>query len=299
MKVSIQGSTGTILCQTQAVRAGFAELGHQHVDNPRDPDVSFVFVGNSPHTDYLDLTKEKKTIFNVLDVCPHCVEHPEILLRLRQQLPQAGRVTTISKTVAAQMRDLIGIEADVIYYPMKPVRHTGEKKHSQFRALACGRINDPNKYYHAAVQALVRAGFEEHEVAVVGYDRPAWGTWLGPVSDEALNNLFNSVDYVIALSKEEGILLPPIEGACCGAIPIVAAHLSTLQEFWVQSPLGLHYQTLTSPAKVAELIMSLEKNQDWKTQVKQDMLGYAELAFRPKFTPRNVAARIIEVAHTI
>lgn len=299
MKISVKAADGNILCQGQALRAGFAELGHQHVDDPRDPDVSFVFVGNSPHTDYLELAKEKKTIFNVLDVAPHVPEHPEILLRLSQQLPQAGRVTTISKTVAAQMKDLIGIEADVIYYPMKPVRHTGEKKYPQFRAMMLGRLRDPNKRAHAAVMSLIRAGFEEHEVAIVGPEPIGWGVYQGVLSDQDLNDLYNSVDYVLMFGKEEGIGLPACEAACAGTIPLVLPDLSTFEEFWVSSPLGLHYQTLTSPAKVAELIMALERDKDWKAQVKQDVLAYGEMALRPKFTVRNVAARIIESYHLI
>lgn len=299
MKLSCLGADANALCQIPALRQGFAELGHIHVPDPRDSDASFVFVGNPPFDQYLDLTKEKKTIFNVLDLANHCPEHPEIVARLREQLPLAGRVTAISKTVARQVEDLCQVKCETIYYPMKPVRYTGEKKYPQFRAMMLGRLRDPNKRAHAAVMSLIRAGFEEHEVAIVGPEPIGWGVYQGILSDQDLNDLYNSVDYVLMFGREEGIGLPACESACAGAIPIVLPDLSTFDEFWVQSPLGLHYQTLTSPAKVAELIMALERDKDWKAQVKQDVLAYGEITLRPKFTARNVAARIIESYHLI
>lgn len=294
MKISILGGDANILCQVPALRAGFAELGHQHVANPSDPDVGFVFVGNPPYHDYLTVAKEKKTIFNVLDFARHCPEHSDIVARLREQLPVAGRVTAISKTVANQVQDFCNLPAEVIYYPMKPVSSTGEKKYPQFKAMLCGRLLDPNKRAHAAVVSLIRAGFQENEVAIVGPEPINWGVYMGPVSDTTLNDLYNSVDYVLMLSKEEGIGLPAIEAACAGAIPIVLPDLSTFEEFWLHSPLGLNYQMLNSPGRVADLIITLNNNVDWKNQVRQDMLAYAELAFRPKFTAKNVASKIFE-----
>lgn len=299
MKCSILGSDGTILTQLGALREGFNTLGHQHTPDWGDPDVAFTFIGNPPFDAYLEIPKTKKTIFNVLDLCPHCVEHGDIVTRLKTQLPLAHRVTAISQTVADELKAKCGVDAQVIYYPSKKVTHTGVRKYPQFRAMMVGRLGDANKRAGTAVHALIRAGFNEDEVAIVGPEYLGWGTRMGVVSDETLNDLYNSVDYVLALSRNEGILLPPIEGAMCGAIPIVAPDLSTFNEFWVQSPLGLHYQLLNSPDAISKLILSIEANPTWKAQIKQDMLGYAELAFRPKFARERVAARVIDVFQSI
>lgn len=301
MRVSINGSEGTILTQISALREGFAALGHQHTFEQTHPDNSFVFVGNAPYDDYLNLahTRVKKTIFNVLDLCPHCDDHAAIVARLREQLPLADRVTAISATVAGELQDKCGIRAEVIYYPMKNVRYTGERKYPQFRAMLVGRLGDPNKRAGTAVQALIRAGFEEKEIAVVGPEYLGYGTRMGIVSDECLNDLYNSVDYVMMLSRNEGIGLPAIEAAICGAIPIVAPDLSTFNEFWAESPLGLNYQTLNSPLSIAALIRKIEDTPDWKTMIKEDIRAYAELAFRPKFDRKAVAARIVEVYQSI
>lgn len=299
MRCSILGSDGSALCQIPRLREGFAALGHEHTFDTTHPDTAFVFVGNPSFDNYLPLRGQKKLIFNVLDIPWHLPEVNDIINRLYDHLPYADRVTAISNTVARDVETHCGVKCETIYYPMKPVRHTGVRKYPQFRALLVGRLRDPNKRVTMAVQSLIRAGFNENEVAVVGGERIGWGVEMGCVTDEALNNLYNSVDYVLMLSKVEGIGLPAIEAACCGAIPIVAPDLTTFDEFWAESPLGLHYQQLNSPNDVANLIRALEGNPTWKAEVKQDILGFAALKFRPKFEAKAVASRIIEVYQSI
>ncbi len=301
MRASILGSTGTALCQIDSLREGFAALGHEHIADFTHPDSSFVFVGNPPFDGYIQgaLPWAKKTIFNVLDIPWHVPEVNDILARLKEHLPLAHRVTAISATVAAQLKEHCGVEAQVIYYPMKAVKHTGERKYPQFKVALVGRLSDPNKFATVAVQALIRAGFNESEVAIVGPERTSWGVRLGVVSDEVLNDIYNSVDYVIMLDRFAGIGLPAIEAACCGAIPIVAAHLQTLEEFWGKSPLGIHYKMLNSADKISSLLRAFESDPTWKAQVKSDIREYGETVFRPLFDRVEVAKRIICVADSI
>ncbi len=300
MKCCVLGSSATLLCQVSALREGFSALGHEPIIDYTDPDTAFVFCGNPPFDSYLDLarSRQRKVIFNVLDLCPHCENHADIVARLRDQLPLA-KVTTISKTVAAELAEKCGVKADVIYYPMKPVRFTGERKYPQFRAMCAGRLRDPNKGMAHTVKALIRAGFNESEVAMVGPEYPGWGTNMGTVSDAVLNDLYNSVDYVVSLASNEGIGLVPIEGAICGAIPIITPRLSTYNEFWADSPMGIHYQTLTSTDAISNLIISIEKDKEWKAQLKQEMRAYGERVFRPLFDRIEVAKRIITTYHTL
>lgn len=299
MKISVLGSDSTALCQLSSLREGFAALGHEHTPDYNDPDVAFVFIGNSPYTPYLELTKTKKVIFNVLDICFHCKEVDEIIANFRQQLPLAGRVTAISQTVAGQVEELCGVKTETIYYPSKPVFYTGVKKYGGLRALLVGRVCDPNKNARIAVAALIRAGFEESEVGVVGPEPLGYGRYFGVVSDTVLNDLYNSVDYVLMLSYVEGIGLSAPEGAMAGAIPIVLSSLTTFEEFWLNSPLGLQYQALRSVDAVAKLLMDIERHPEWKTQLKSDFRAYADKEFRPKFDKVEVAKRILEVYHDI
>lgn len=300
MKCSILGGDGNILCQVPAIREGMRELGHMHTSDILSVDNSFIFVGNPPYEKYLDIAREKtkKTIFNVLDIPFHVQEISTILGNFSKQLPLADRVTTISKSVQSQLKDLLKIESEVIYYPMKPVNATGEKKYP-FKVALIGRIADPNKRAASSIKALISAGYKEEDIVIIGPEYLGYGNRLGTVVDSVLNDIYNSVDFVMMLSKNEGIGLPAIEAACCGAIPIVAPDLSTFDEFWVQSPLGLHYQSLTSIEKVASLINAINKDEKWKSDIKTDLIGYSELYFRPKFSKKEVAKKIIEVYHTI
>lgn len=299
MRAAILGGDANALCQIPSLREGFNSLGHEHTFLADDTDTAFVFVGNPPFEDYLELAKHKKTIFNVLDLCPHCSEHLDIVERLKVQLPQAARVTAISQTVANELKAKCGVNADVIYYPSKKIFPTGVKRYKGIRALIVGRVNDPNKRTHLAIQGLIRAGFEEDEVAVVGPENPRYGRYYGTVSDEVLNDLYNSTDYVMMTSLNEGIGLPACEGAMAGAIPIVLPDLVTFNEFWVESPLGLHYQLLNSSDRIGALIRNIEDTPGWKDMIKQDMLAYATQFLKPKFDRVEVAKRIISTFQSI
>lgn len=298
MKISVLGSNSTALCQITQLIKGFKTLGHAPTVSWTDSDVKFVFVGNPPYESYLNAATRKPFIFNVLDLAPHLLDHKDLVRRFAAQLPAAAKVTTISKTVQAQLADLCGIKADVIYYPMKPVTCTRIKKHP-YKVALIGRTSDPNKRCGAAVLALTRAGFEEKDVVIVGPEYPGWGTRLGVVSDEVLNEIYNSVDYVMMLSKEEGIGLPGIEAACAGAIPIVLPDLSTYDEFWAPSPMHGFYKNLISIDAVAGLLTYLKSEPDVKDDLHVKMADYGNRLLRPAFEAPAVAARILDVYESI
>jgi glycosyltransferase involved in cell wall biosynthesis len=301
MKVSILGSDSTALCQINSIREGMGEYGHMHTYDVDHPDTSFVFIGNPPYDKYLDLArkKNKKVIFNVLDICFHCSEINDIIKDFKENLPLASKVTTISHTVKRQLKEFCDIDSEVIYYPMKNVRFTGEKKYPKFKAALVGRVADPNKRAGFAINALLKAGYKEDEIAIVGPEYFGFGNRCGIVSENVLNDIYNSVDYVFMPSKTEGIGLSAIEAALCGAIPIVLPDLSTFNEFWIQSPLGLHYQQINSIESAASLIQAIDSDIKWKNEIKQDLIGYGELFFRQKFDKKQVAKRILDIYHSI
>lgn len=300
MIASILGATH-LTCQIPALREGFRSFGHEHTDNYSDENVAFIFEGNPWYETYneiLNKSLEKKTIYNVLDIPEHLFPNYD-LGKLKQRLSVANKVTCISKFVQQQLKDYINIDSEVIYYPMKSVKYINEKKFPEIKVLLVGRINDPNKRAASSISAVLRAGYKENEIGIVGTENPHFGRYFGLVDDKTLNELYNSVDYVMMLSRIEGIGLPAIEAACAGAIPIVAPDLTTFEEFWVQSPLGLHYQQLTTIDAVSKLIIELNKNEKWKNEVKQDLLGYSELFFKPKFDKIEVAKKLIDIYHIL
>ncbi len=301
MLVSIMGSTCT-WCQIPALREGFAALGHTHTDDWTDPNVAFVFVGNSPYEPYLEAARNrsKKIIFNCLDIPIHTPDGHRWINEWKMQLADATRVTSISAYTQSQLLTICGIQSDVIYYPMKPIsRMGGAPKYPQYKFLLCGRVNDRNKRFHVALGAILGAGFDKSQVAIVGPENPGWGCYLGVVDDEALNDLYNSVDYVMMPSFNEGIGLVGVEGACAGAIPIILPDLSTYDELWAGSPMGLFYQTFKDVESIEQFLIYMDENPAEKQIMKDAMYAYAQTHFVPKFSAIEVAKRIIGVYHSI
>ena len=179
-------------------------------------------------------------IFNVLDIPVHLIPPIgdytfEKIAKLGTQLAQADKITCISKFVQGQIQQYLGLPSYVIYNPIKNVspnkRLNGEKPYP-YKVLMAGRLNDSNKRARSlSIPSLIMAGYEEKDVAVVGGEYPGWGTNLGVVSDETLNDLYNSVDFVMAPSMLEGLGLVPLEGMICGAVPILCSDMTTISEF--------------------------------------------------------------------
>lgn len=301
MVIGVAGSDGSILCQLDRVRDGLRAIGHE-VTSYDDPAADAVFIGNPTFEPYIDVCRRKPTVFNVLDLATHCPEHDEIVRRLKGQLPYAGAITAISTTVANEIQVKVGLAAQTIYYPMKPVTQRTEgraPKYPQFKVMMVGRTSDPNKRCGAAVLALVRAGYTPDQVAIVGPEYPGWGTRVGVVSDETLNDLYQSVDYVMMLSRFEGIGLSAPEGACAGAIPIVLPDLSTYDEFWASSPGHGFYRNLTSIDQIASLLTYLNQDTEAREDLRAKMTEYGNRALRPLFEPSAVASRIVNAIQSI
>lgn len=220
-------------CQIDRIEGGLTSLGAVEGDNP-----DFIYANDSGW--YEDAIRAKgiypnaKLILNVLDICEHCFPNVD-LSKLYRQLKQADAITVISPYVQSQIHRYLGLYSHVIWNPIKPVSPTkrlkGEKPYPQFKAAMIGRLNDSGKRSSLGIQALRHAGFNETEVAMIGPEFPGWGARMNIVSDEVLNDILNSVDFVVIPSLFEGLCLPLAESLVCGAIPIVCHDLTTLPDF--------------------------------------------------------------------
>lgn len=228
------------LSQIDRIRQGLAAQPNVILTDKIE-EADLVYVNNPPYDNVLraQLKPGAKTVFTLLDLPLHLLPPEgdftfEKMGVLCAQLGQADAITTISQYVQSQVQQYLGLPSTVIYNPVKDVsprkRLQGEKPYP-YRVLLAGRVNDPNKRQRTiGIPALVMAGFNESEVAVVGGEYPGWGTNLGLVSDEVLNDLYNSVDYVMFPSLVEGLGLPPLEGMICGAVPIICHDLTVASE---------------------------------------------------------------------
>lgn len=236
---------------------------------------------------------QAKLILCCLDLAEWCYPsyNPYALLPL---LRQADAVCSISKYVQSQLHRYFGLGSHIIYNPIMGVtpdtRESGGKPYPQFRAMMVGRLRDPSKRADLAVKALLMAGFSEEEVAIVGSEPIGWGTYMGVVADNVLNDLYNSVDYVMCCSQGGGLELPPIEGMVCGAIPILCHDLTTFHEGWYPRAWGCY----PNSHSIAYRLRTLIDNPELRKGEQQHCLAMSE-GLRKQLGAEAVARRIVEV----
>lgn len=246
------------------------------------------------------LMEGAKLVFNVLDIPEHLFlpmgdfTH-EKLVNLRNSLVRADAITAISPFVKGQLLRLMALQATVIYQPIKDVspekRLKGERPYP-FKVLLAGRARDKNKRQDSiGIPALIMAGFGEDEVAVVGGEYPGWGTDLGIVSDSVLNDLYNSVDFLMHPSALEGLGIPPLEAMVCGAVPILCYDQSTFADI---SHYPLYWGCYPSATSVAYRLRALIDNPGIMVAEKEYCLKQS-IEIAEEFGKVRVAERIVRV----
>ena len=278
--------------QLARIEAGLIAAGSQETNSGHP---SFVYANDESHwqaaIDYHDLIcPEAKLILNVLDLPEHNAGFDSSSLLPR--LARAHAVTSISYYVQSQVQRILNLYSHVIYNPVMPVnpnkRLMGERPYPQFRAMMVGRVRDPGKRGVLAVQAMILAGMEESEVAVVGSEPIGWGTYLGIVSESVLNDLYNSVDFVMVTSGFEGLGLPIVESMIAGAIPIVCHDLTTFPELCPP-----RWGCYPNPQSVAHRLRRLIDEPALLAEDREYALKRGE-GFREQLSGRAVAGRILE-----
>lgn len=227
-----------VSCQLPRIIAGLKELDCIEATDT-EPNCDFVYANDEPRwqeaIDYrAKHAPQAKLILCVLDVPEWLMGsgfHPSAFA---ERLKKADLVVTISEFVAQQLRRYYGINtAPIIYQPIQPItpeiRLSGARPYPH-RALVCGRNRDPNKRAVMGVSALMRAGFQGWEVAVVG-EAIGYGDYLGQqLNPSILNGLFNSVDFVVCCTLGAGLELPVFEAFAGGAVPIFCSDLTTAHD---------------------------------------------------------------------
>ena len=227
MKISVFG----ILPFSQLIKEGFKKLGYE-ISN-EDPNLIYA---NDPrgYKEAISVKKKYKNaplIFNVLDIPWHMpnIEQQTRLL-ISQFLMQADFVSTISLKVKKDLSKFFKKNIHVIYNPTRDVYHD-EKILKNNTFLFVGRVNDPIKRFNLVRDTIDKIENGIKKIKICGAENPHFGDYLGYVSDQELNNLYNSTKFVLLPSKAEGIGLPMIEALICGALPITCSDNETTKEF--------------------------------------------------------------------
>lgn len=301
MVVKCFGGRGP-LCQVERIEQGLILEGHRLCSDDEIPDAIY---SNDPnyYDEALKFKLERapnaKVLFNVLDIPENCFPPDgdftfERLHSLGETLRKADAITCISKWTQSQIHRYFGYSCFVIGNPIKNVspdkRLSGERPYP-YRVLIAGRALDPNKRIRTlGIPALIGAGFNESEVAVVGGEWPGWGTNLGLVSDETLNDLYNSVDFLMFSSLQEGLGLPVLEALACGVVPIFCSDLTTFADLRLPRYFGC-YPSVTALALRLRMLCS---NSELLESERQYGLNLSD-GIIEDFSGRMVARRIADV----
>ena len=160
----------------------------------------------------------------------------------------------LSLKVKRDLSQLLNKQIHVIYNPVKDVFYDSSiQKNNMF--LYVGRAKDPIKRINIVHDSLLKIENGIRDIKICGSENQGFGNYLGVVSDEELNRLYNSTKYVYLPSKAEGIGLSMIEGMICGCIPITCSDNETAKEF---SPADFICDP--DPQAIVKKINSLDKD---------------------------------------
>lgn len=283
--------------QLPRIEDGFRALGHEITPFVSEADLIY------SNNDHAGLVADRargvvfkpgaKLIFTCLDVPEHLLPHFD-LARLKAELSAADAICTISQFGQRQVKQYLGLDSTVVYQPVKRTFPTGVRKHP-YRFLFCGRVNDPMKRCALGAAALQLLGYTAQDLITVGSEPPHFGgTYWGVASDEGLNDLYNSAEFLLFPSAFEGLGLPPIEMAFAGGIPVVCNDCPTMMEWFGDIP--AYREIDPTPLSIARFLVRM-KNPEERTALQGQLQQLCDRSFRDKFEPTRVAQRILDCHH--
>ena len=282
MKISVFGMSPF----SNLIKEGFTKLGHEISDE--NPELIYA---NDPrgYKEAIQIKKKNKEaplIFNLLDIPWHMPNiQQQTKLLVNQFLNQADFVSVISLKVKKDLSQFFNKKIHIIYNPIKDVYYD-EKILKNNMFLFVGRANDPIKRFDLVRDTLIKIKDGIKKIKVCGAENPNFGNYLGYVSDEELNNLYNSTQFVLLPSKAEGIGLPMIESMICGALPITCSDNETAKEF-----LPPDFICEPEPQSILERIERLDK----EYSVKRKLAFKFGKKYKEKFNKSSIAKNILNI----
>jgi glycosyltransferase involved in cell wall biosynthesis len=149
------------------------------------------------------------------------------------------------------------------------------------------------------VNALQGLGIDPREVALVGAEG-GWGNYVGVLSDESLNRVYNAVDFVLMCSIYEGLGLPACEAMATGVIPVICADLPTREEFFPAAAFPEYLKVQPTPESVAAFIARYLNSppaimENMKNRLHQHYLDH----WQARLSPAGVAGAILKVYNSL
>ena len=268
------------------IKEGFQILGH--TISYENPDLIYA---NDPRGYNEAISLKKKypkvnMIFNLLDIpwfMPNILNQTKLLVST--YLNQADAITVLSYKVKKDLSQFLDKKIHIIYNPIRDVYYDKSiKKENLF--LFVGRANDPNKRFSLIRETLSKIKDGEKKLTVCGEQNPGFGNYLGYVSNEKLNELYNSTQYLLLPSKYEGIGLPMIEAMICGSLPITCSDNETAREF-----LPSDFICEPNAESIVKHIETLDKN----FKIKQKLALELGEKYKEQFDKSRIADNILNI----
>ena len=282
MKITVLG----MLPFSQLIKEGFEKLNH--TISTENPEIIFA---NDPRGYNEAISLKKKypkayMIFNLLDIPWHMPNiNTQTKLLVNNFLVKADSVTVISHKVQKDLSKFLDKKTHVIYNPRKDVYYDDSiKKNNLF--LYVGRANDPVKRINLVYDSLNKIKDGLKNIKICGSENPGFGEYLGFVSDDELNKLYNSSKFVFLPSKNEGIGLPMIEAMICGSLPITCSDNETTKEF-----LPKDFICEPNVESIIDLIELLNKEYSSKRKIAFEF----GKKYEDQFNKINIAKNILKV----
>ncbi len=287
--------------QVDRIEEGFRALGHEVVEDPMHADLIY----SNDTGGYIEAISAKglvsvKVILNVLDLCPHC-QPPLDLARIKGQLSHADAVTTISSTVQRDIRARLGVEATVVYNPIRDVGYASMTPPGHiYSALFVGRVNDPEKRAGVGAAALSILGLGWDDMVTIGREPPHYGGrhW-GEVPDTVLSAAYAASTFLMCPTRNAFLGLPILEAMACGCIPVVCNDLDILDEFLPADVFPEYREVEATAPSIARFVSRFMQDNDAKAEFSARVRAHYETQWADKLSPRGVAQAILNVYQTL
>lgn len=218
----------------------------------------------------------------------------------RRVLPLIARraraVITVSEFSRDELRELLGVEAHVVYGGVDPRFAPGEKAASRPYVL-CVASHTTRKNLRALVPAARALASRGVELRVAGGHRPQFAaeegleglTLLGAVPDAELPALYAGALAFVLPSVYEGFGLPVLEAMAAGT-PVVASNVTALPETCG----GAARLVDPEPEALRDALLDLAEDEAEQTRLRE-----AGLARADEFTWERTAAEVDAVVRGV
>lgn len=281
MKIKLFGFNGSVVSPLELLKRAFVDLGCEIVDEA--PDCIFDVTGFFENTiEYSKRYPRAVKIFNLLNADinnPNWGDGRDV----RRQLLQADVPTTVSESTRKDIKNRIGVDCEVIYFPMKPVTQMNFFRTLDF--LYVGRLFNKEKRFKIIPEIFKKTKISSEKLIIVGPEDPGFGHYTGLVGDDQLNLIYNCSKYLFCPCEHEGSM-SMLEAVIADCFPLVCHDNEWVKEFGL-TPFACDYDANSFINKIRDIEQNTEKYVKILDELKPKIVE--------KFDVKSVAKRIINL----